>query len=176
MTKAINNVVTTKIPAIQSDISGNILTITFSHGKELVLDASTLSEDIQQAAMMSGLRNKLVDGAAISRNTETGASATIQDKFEAVQDISDRLTSVNGTWNAVRAAGEGTSGSGLLLRALMKMTGKTKTEIDAFLGKKSTAEKNALRKNPKVAAIIATMQEAKIDKSIDTDALLAEVA
>jgi hypothetical protein len=57
----------------------------------------------------------------------------------------------------------------------MQMTGKTKPEIVKYLENKTTEEKAALRKNPKVAAIILELQQAASNPNIDSDALLGEL-
>jgi hypothetical protein len=168
---------TARVPAITADIFGSVLTLTFSDGRALTLDASTLSDDIKQAAMMHGLKQKLVDGAAIARNPETGRSATLEDKFNAVQEIYDRITdSAAPAWNKGRTSGEGDGGNTLLLRALCKMSGKSPAVMAALLENKTKEEKKALRANPKVAAIIAELQSERLaQQGIDGDALLDEL-
>jgi hypothetical protein len=166
-----------RIPAITADIFGNTLTLTFSDGRVLALDAATLSDEIKQAAMMHGLKQKLVDGAAIARNPETGRSATLDDKFNAVLEIYSRITDMTApAWNKGRMAGEGDGGNTLLLRALCKMSGKSPAVMAAALENKTKAEKAALRTNPKVAAIIAELQAERLaQQGIDGAALLDEL-
>lgn len=164
---------TTRTPAIEATINEQIITLAFSDGRTLTIDAATLSPDIQEAAIMHGLKQKLVDGAAIARNPDTGRSATIDDKYNAVKEILDRISGENGTWNKVRGDGTGASGGGLLLSALMRLTGKSKTAIEEFLAGKSKEEKAALRDNEKVAAIMAELRAAK--NKINSDDLLGEL-
>lgn len=159
---------------ISTDIFGKTLTINFSNGKSLEIDVGNLSADIVLQATLHGLKQKLVDAAAIARNTDTGKSATLADKFAAVAEVHARLTSATPSWNKVRSEGSG-NGNSLLVRALMTMGNKTKAQIDAFLETKSKEEKAALRANPKVAAIIAELQAANVDESINTDDMLAEL-
>lgn len=159
---------------IQATINDSQLKLTFANGEELVIAAGELTQDIRLAATMHGLKQKLVDAAAISRNPETGRAATVQDKYEAVKIVYDRLLS--GVWNAVREGG-GQSG-GLLFKALLRMYAGRKTEQDirAFLEDKSDAEKTALRKNPRVAQIIEDIRaETGKAASIDTDSILGEL-
>jgi hypothetical protein len=165
-----------RVPAITADIFGDTLTLTFSDGRVLSLDTTTLSDDIKQAAMMHGLKQKLVDGAAIARNPETGRSATLEDKFQAVKEIYDRITDATApSWNKGRG-GEGDGGNTLLLRALCKMSGKSPAVMASLLETKTKEEKKALRANPKVAAIIAELQAEKLaQQGIDGEALLDEL-
>jgi hypothetical protein len=169
----VNKLDSIKIPAIQSDISAEVLTLTFQNGGEIILDAAALTPQLRIDAMMHGLKQKLVDAAAIGRNPDTGRSATIADKFDAVNDVYTRLAG-GGDWNKAREGGSGAN-NGVLVRALVEMTGKSPQTIVTFLEAKTKEEKAALRINPKVAAIIARMQSEK-NTAIDTDELLAEIA
>jgi hypothetical protein len=161
---------TKKIPTIETTITELVLVLTFAHGKTIEIDASTLSKDIQNQAMMHGLKQKLVDAAAISRNPETGREAKIEDKFEAVEEVASRLK-LDGGWNKQRAAGEG-SGGGLLLRALCELyPRKTRDELREFVNSKSATERAALRATDKVAALILTYRAS----NADGDSLLDEL-
>lgn len=140
------------IPTISTSINGQTLVMTFANGDTLEINAATLSKDIQNQAMMHGLKQKCIDAAAISRNTETGKSATVADKFAAVHDVVTRLK--DGQWNKVREAGAGNEG-GLLIRALCELYPRqTRESLMEFLSKKTPAEKNALRAHPEVAKLI----------------------
>lgn len=150
---------------------GGALELKFSNGKELSISTSRISSAILWQAAVHGLKQKLVDAAAISRNPDTGRSATADDKYNAVREVYDRLLS--GQWNKGRGEGSGTKG-GLLFRALCQLyEGKQTPEaIRAFLDKKSPAEKTALRNTAKIAAIIATFRE-ESSSDVDADELLA---
>lgn len=159
---------------ITATIDGSTLALMFANGETLTMRAEALNSDVQQYAMMHGLKQKLVDAAAISRNPETGRPASVEDKYQAVKAVYDRLLS--GQWNATREGG-GNAG-GLLFQALCRMYEgrKTPEAIKAFLADKSDAEKAALRKNPRVAQIIDTIRaEQGKAADIDTDELLDEL-
>ena len=129
------------------------LVFSFADEHELSICADTLSYDIRHEAMMHGLKQKIGDAAAIGRNPETGRSATLADKRAAMRAVIERLQA--GSWNAERGEGGAPSG-GLLFAALVRMYAGKKTEEDirAFLAGKDDKQKAALRKNPRVAAII----------------------
>lgn len=150
----------------------NELKLEFAHGKVLFVHPDKLTAELQRMAKLHGLKQKLVDAAAISRNPDTGRSATIEDKYAAVKAVYDRLLS--GAWNEPR---EGGGAGSLLYKALCRMQpSKTPEAIREWLDKKSDAEKAALRKNPKVAAIILEIQaENAKDEGIDSEALLGEL-
>lgn len=167
------NDTTKRNATITAAIDNNTLSLTFANGETLTMRGDALNSDVQQYAMMHGLKQKLVDAAAISRNPETGRAATVEDKYQAVKTVFDRLLS--GQWNAVR---EGGGGGGLLLQALVRMYAgrKTPDELKAFLADKSDAEKTALRKNPRIAQVIEEIRaEQGKAANIDTDELLGEL-
>lgn len=172
---------TTNTPAIYAGIdfptpAVGRLCLTFSHGEQLEIRTDRLNADILLQATLHGLKQKLVDAAAISRNTETGRAASVVDKFDAVKEVYDRLLA--GEWNKRREGGAGGSAGGLLFRALCRMYDGKKTvdDIRTFLDAKTDAEKAALRKNAKVAAIIEEIR-AESAKPGDTSAddLLADL-
>jgi len=161
--------------AVAATIAGPILTLTFSNGMALTVDANALTPDIQQQAMMHGLKQKLIDAAAIARDPETGRTATIDDKYNAVFEVYNRITLPEGsTWNKSRTNGESTGNKGgLLARAMMRITSKSRAEITAFLDAKTKEEIAALRKNPRIAEVIAQLQvETANTSGVDSDALL----
>lgn len=168
----------TKRAAVSADIfmPKLTLTLTFAEGQEIILDASTLRPEIRDMAMMHGLKQKLVDAAALSRNTATGHPASVSDKYEAVKRVADRLMSEEGTWNEGRGTSDGPVGSGnLLLRAMMKMTGHDETYMKDWLSAKTKEQRAALKKNPRVIAIMAELQAATVVGGVNTDALLEEL-
>ena len=168
---------TTRKPVVSTDVFGNTLTLNFLSGQELSIDITQLSEEIRTQAMIHGLKQKLVDAAAIARNTDTGQSATAADKYNAVKTVYDRITSAAGTWNAVREGVEKQAG-GVFVRAMMELTGKTKAQIDVAMGSYTKEQVAALKKNPKVLDIIHRMERdaalAKVGN--DGDDLLAQLA
>ena len=131
----------------------NDLVIEFAHGKRIELNPFDLIDGIREQAVYHGLKQKLVDAAAVSRNPETGRSASIEDKYQAVRAVYDRL--ISGHWNAVRGEG-GTGTGGLLLAALCRMYAgrKTEDELREWLATKDKKEQAIARKIPKIAAII----------------------
>ena len=169
-----NATITATIVTNETDGRPCALHLKFANGQELAITASQLSNHVMEYAIFHGLKQKLVDAAAISRNPETGRAATVEDKYQAVKTVYDRLLS--GQWNAAREGG-GNAG-GLLLQALVRMYAgrKTADQLREFLADKSDAEKTALRKNPRVATLIEDIRaEQGKAADIDTDKLLGEL-
>lgn len=161
---------TKRIPAVSAETNLYGLTLTFANGKRLMLECSQLTSEIQSTAKVHGLKQKLVDAAAISRDPKTGKSATVDDKYQAVKAVYDRL--LEGRWNEEREGGGATS---YLLQALIQLKPtKTADELREWLGTKSDAEKKALELNPAVASIISTLKAAKA-KDVDSEALLGQL-
>ena len=148
------------------------LRLTFANGATLEITAEQLDADIRAHALIHGLKQKLVDAAAMSRDPATGRAASIETKFEAVREVYDRL--LTGEWNKRREGGAGASG-GLLLRALCRMfPAKTPDDIRAFLAGKTDAEKAAMRKTARIAAVIEEIRaESAKDGGVDGEDLLA---
>lgn len=174
-----------KAPAIAVTISrdqptggyttNDVLQLRFADGRIVSLQVGDLQPHIIADALMHGLKQKLVDAAAIPRNLETGHSATLSDKYNAVKEVADRL--VAGSWN--KAAGDGSTGSGgLLLRALFRHYKEEKPMpvLIAYLEKKTDKEKAAMRKIPAIAAIIEQIKAESTDtKGVDAENLLEEL-
>ena len=151
------------------------LILEFRHGETLRVHPETLNPEIQRAALLHGLKQKLVDAAAISRDTTTGRAATIVTKYDAVKEIFDRITGAGGetpSWNKPRAGGAGGQG-GLLARAIARYKGVEVAAAKAYLDRLTDAQKQALRVDPRIATIINELRmESAKPAGIDTDALL----
>lgn len=160
------------IPTIAATINEQMLVLAFADGSNITMDAAQLSDEIRQQLMMHGLKQKLVDAAAISRNPDTGRSATVEDKFAAVDEIAQRLRA--GEWSK-RREGSGEASGGLLFRALCELyPNKTPETLREFIAGKSKEEQAALRATPKIAAIIDRIR-ARRNSDVDADALLADL-
>ena len=144
---------------INTKTENNTLTITTEAGT-ITVHVRDLHQSILDAALLHGLKQKIVDAAAISRNSETGRSATVKDKFDAMQDVFLRITDpVEPSWNKIeRQEGSG-SGGGLLFRALARMyPQKTRGELETYLGTLDLAQQAKVRATTRVAAVIAEIK------------------
>ena len=171
---------TTTTTTTKKDIEATVtddgtLILEFRHGETLRIHPESLNPEIQRAALLHGLKQKLVDAAAISRDTTTGRAATIVTKFNAVREIFDRITGAGGetpSWNKPRAGGAGGQG-GLLARAIARYKGVEVAAAKAYLDRLTDAQKQALRVDPRIATIINELRmESAKPAGIDTDALL----
>ena len=163
----------TKTIATTIDVVNGQLTIATQGHAPIIVSLDAMTDDVVRHATLHGFKQKIVDAAALSRNPDTGRSATVEDKYNAMRAVYDQLLS--GSWNKRAGDGSSTGSGGLLYRALcMLYPAKTPVDIKAFLDGKTKAEQATLRKNPKVALVIETLREAEWDEP-DTDAMLDEL-
>jgi hypothetical protein len=165
-----------KKPAISATIEDGILTITSSHGDTLTVHPDRLAAHIREQAILHGLKAKLIDAAAIPRNPDTGRSVSIEDKWDAITEVYDRITAPDGSWNKHAGGGGGAVTGGLLIRALMQLSGKPRDVVTAQVARWDKKQQAAMRAEPRVAAIIAKLQAPVMDVSSMLDGLLGDSA
>jgi hypothetical protein len=127
--------------------------------------------------MWHGAKQKFIDAAAISRNPETGRSATIADKKAAILEVIERCT-VQGQWNKAREGGGGSST--LLLEALVRMYAgkKDRAALLAYLDGLTAEQKRQLERNQRVAPVIEAIRTERrlaSGKADDGEDLLAQL-
>jgi hypothetical protein len=148
-----------KTPDVSADIFGTVLTLNFSNGAILEVDASKLAPEIQARALIEGLKKKLVDGAALACSTASGRSASIEDKYEGVKEIYDRLTAAIPAWNKGKGEGAGAT-AGLFLRAMMQVMGKGKPEVETIIAGLTKEQLAAMKKNPRIVKVMDELRPA----------------
>ncbi len=132
------------------DEQPHAMRITWGDGEVTVVNRDQLTA-VADACLWHGFKQKCVDGAAIARNPDTGRSATITDKRDAVLAIIARAES--GEWFARR---EGGAGAGtLLLAALVRLyPSKTRAALAAHLEGLTADARRKLERNERVAPVI----------------------
>lgn len=146
------------------------LLVTFANGDEQTLRVGDLTPEVAAMALCHGLKQKIVDAAAMSRNTETGAPASAEEKRQACLAVIERLRA--GHWNAERGSGEGAGSGSLLFRALcIAYPAKTPEQVRGFMSGLDKKQQAALRANPRIAGIIDGLR-AKTASDVDSDELL----
>lgn len=134
-----------------------IMTMAWSDGVRVGLDVSKLSDDVLEQARIHGLRQKLGDAAAMSRNPETGQSATIADKRNRVDAVAQYLR--DGHWTAPTRATPETSNRAILVDALCRLnTSADRAKIADAIAAKTPAEIAAMSAVPRVASVIAAIR------------------
>jgi len=113
-----------------------------------------------------------------------GAEQKLGDEIAGVEDIDDAVLAVDelisrldiGEWGIKREGG-GMSGTSVLLRAIVEVTGKSIEGVKAFLAGKSQAQKLALRDSERFRAAVAKIEadKAKGKTKVDITDDLAEL-
>ena len=155
-TPAISVATSTATATSEIAINHGQLTLTFADGTAAALATIDLGVDILSQALIHGLKQKLVDAAAIARNTDTGASATLDDKKTAVLKVLERLQA--GQWNATREGGTTEKGSLLLLALTRLQPNRDRTELETWVKGLDDAQRAALSSNPKILPTIQAIQ------------------
>lgn len=132
------------------------MVLTFADGASHTVTSDDLSNGLSRAYMWHGAKQKFIDAGAISRNPETGRSATVADKKAAIMEVIERCT-VHGQWNKAR---EGGGAGTLLLEALCRVyAGKrSRADLAAFLDGKTPEERRALERNARIAPVIEAIR------------------
>ena len=158
---------------LKIETSTEVVTMTWADGIVDKLEIAKLSKAIIEAAIENGLKQKLGDAAAISRDPITGRSATIQTKRERVRAVAQNL--LDGHWIAPTRSGSGGGDSirRTLVNALLQLNPALDRErVTAAITAKSHAEVLAMRAVPRVAAVIAQLAGAG---NVDADGMLDEL-
>ena len=156
------------------DVRTRTVTFVVDGVGTLVMDADRLTADLFTYAALHGLAQKIGDAAALERDKETGRSATPQQKYDAMQAVIEHLTA-GGEWNR-KAEGDGSGGLGLLVSALMRVTGQGREALEAAVAGWTPKQQAAMRADPAVAPVIAAIKSeraAKVTGGIDTKALMS---
>lgn len=129
--------------------------LTFAGGNVTTVTRGELTP-LAEAFMWHGAKQKFIDAAAISRNPETGRSATADDKMDAVLEVIERCV-VAHQWNKAR---EGGGAGTLLLEALCRVYAGKRSRVDlvAFLEGKTPEERRALERNARIAPVIEAIR------------------
>lgn len=100
------------------------------------LDDPRLSPEVIAAAAINGFRQRLMDAAALKRDTATGKSATAQEKDAAIRKLYDHYLSGTAEWELQRGAA-GPRMDPLVVRALMEAFDKEESVVRAMIEAKS---------------------------------------
>lgn len=141
-------------------------------------------------------RDFVIPPALLNQFAAHGAEQKLGDETAGTEDVDDMTLDVDalierlnkGEWTTKREGG-GMSGTSVLLRALVELSGKTAEQIKLFLQgdpssedpekkrAKTNAEKTALRNSPKLKPIVERLESEKANKGakVDTDALLGSL-
>lgn len=168
------------IVAVTQSAESAVITVTVKGGNEdgtdfvITFDPTKAHANNRTYAEFHGWKARIVDTAAMSRDTKTGASATPARKAVAIQALVAHYESGSDKWSRVS---EGGPTGGFLFEALCKVYGhmKAPSEIREWLNTLDDKQQSALREDDTIAPVIAEMKAAKPKptSTVDTKALLA---
>lgn len=142
---------------ITHSVAGNVLTFNVIGFGELKFDTDKVSNECANHAALHGFTQRISDAAAISRDPETGKSATPQEKYDAMAQLIAHYESGTSEWSRVRSDG---APKGVLFRALcIVYPNRSLEEIREWLKGKSKADKAEMRQSQKVRDAIATFTD-----------------
>lgn len=153
---------TKRVPVVTTefDEQTGVFSVVFSDGRRHSFLLEDIVPEIRLRATVHGFNAKLVDAAAIARDTTTGRAATLETKYQAVMEVFRRITDPTAPmWNKIREGAGGGNGN-LLVAAIVRLYNGRKTEeqIRAYIATLTDAQKQALRTDGKIAPIIAEIK------------------
>jgi hypothetical protein len=159
------------------------LVFTFLGAGEFTFDPDKASAENRARAMMHGFKQRIADGAALSRDTTTGLAATPEEKMAEARKIAEHYESGSTDW-ALKVAEGGAADGTWLTKALVAL-GKAATveeameKVVALAGKKFGGETGKARKallaDPKVAKAVLDLKAAAIKADSSADSMLDEI-
>lgn len=163
------------------DVQAGTVTFTATDGEQLVFRAANAHPDMRRYAEFHGWKQRLSDTAALSRNGQTGKSATDSERMGEIRRLAAYYESGADSWS-MRASGEPREVGGLVLRAVAAIQGVSVDEMRERLTAKAekleTTERkllNQLAKSPAVAAKMAELAPVSEEEQLDADQLLEEI-
>ena len=158
-------------PIIKTEVDNGILTITVSGHPAIVIDPADYPAELVSYAALHGFKQKYADAAAL------GAEATPAEKHAAIKALVDHHRDT-GDWNRT-GAGDGTSGDGLLVRAVMEFNGMERDAAREAVATLDKATQAAMRASPELEPIIRRIKmerpAPKAKVGVDTAGLLAQL-
>lgn len=145
-------------------------------------DVTGAHADMQHMAAVHGFVQRISDGAAMSRDRETGKPATPAEKMERMKAIADHYASGVNQWGMNRTGnGEGRGqGPSIVVRAFAALQGLSVadalTRVREQAEKQRTTTKAYLKKLATAKAIIDKVAELRAaEASADGDEMLADL-
>ena len=158
-------------------ISDGVITFRVIGAGELTLRMSDLAPVILERARDFGMVQRIMDKAAIPRDTSTGKSATPAEKYAAMKGLVDHYSSGSAEWSRKRepVGKRGGKNGRLLLQALQEYyPGRSVEALTEYLAARSEIEQDALLICKELKPIVDRLRAASV-ASVDTISLLGEL-
>lgn len=165
-----NSVITHELRTVEE---GSQLVFKVKDAGETTLDLWKVHSGVKERAMLHGLIQRVSDRAAISRNTETGKSATAGEKLNAMAMLVQHYNAGNEAWNLAGTGGGPSAEFTLLLDALCEVyAAKPREELGKWLKARSASERASLMESKQLKPIVERLR-AQSAKGVDVDELLS---
>lgn len=167
---------------IAHKVDGAVITWTVKGAGTLTLALEKLSEANRLRATAHGMVQRISDAAAMARDAKSGASASPQEKFEAMSKLVEHYASGAEEWSPTRAAGVARVNpqAQLLIAALrIHSPAKDQETVEKFVKGLTTAQISALTLSEQLKEAMELAREelrekeAKASAGVDAGALLA---
>lgn len=135
---------------------------------DLVIRTEEMPEHLNTHAALHGYNQKVGDAAALSKGS------TDAEKYEAMKAVFEHLQA-GGDWNR-KGGGDGTSGDGLLVGAIMEFQNLSRDEARGLVAQMDKKLQAAMRASKELAPIIERLKVARAPKApagFDATAALA---
>lgn len=144
---------------------GPVLEWTAGNNK-LAFDTTRATAEIAEAAMFHGFKQKIDDARALSRDPETGKSATLDEKFSAMATVIQNL--YDGNWNSRRES----VNRAIFVEAVAEVRKVSIESVEKALEKWTDAEVRAIQRRTDVSEAMLRIRAEKFpDDPAETDAL-----
>lgn len=147
-----------------------VLVITVRGFGPVRIDPANCTDECRQSAMLHGFTQKYVDATAL------GKDASLEEKYNAMMVLVDHHRD-GGDWNRTRGDGTGTSGTNLLIPALMEYAGIDRATAVATVAQLNKSAQYAYRNSPELLPIVerlkAEQNRTPAAAAIDVSAKLA---
>lgn len=118
---------------ITTDITEGKLTLTVLGAGVITFDPEKASRECNAYAALHGWKQRLADAAAMDRDEDTGAPASVSDKYNAVKDLAEYYMSGAVDW---KRTGKGGGGKSITIAAIARVKGigyaEAETYVDAY--------------------------------------------
>jgi hypothetical protein len=152
------------------------LTFSVKGAGDTTLTLARVHADVMRRAAIHGLKQRVSDAAAQSRDPKTGASASAHDKLAAMAAIVDHYNSGSSEWRLKGGDRIGTD-EVLLARALAEVyPDRDVAKLRAYVGGLTKPERTKLLMTGAIKVAADRLRTADVETmEIDTDALLAKL-
>jgi len=161
------------------DTENNRITFNSTDGGLYTFDLSQVNADNVRYATLHGFKQRLVDNAALSRDSATGKSPTDEEKMAAIRQLGDYYMSGAPDWT-IRGTGAGESGEGgMIARAVSAVQGIPVADVLSRLDVKAaslgTTRRKLLNQLATAPAVREKMAELSPKAAVDADSLLSDL-